>query len=61
MNLLVFLSSLTLGLRHGLDYDHIAAITDITGSINSSNSKVIQTNRLAFHYVFGHVFMATIN
>ena len=29
---LIFLSALVFGLRHGIDWDHIAAITDITGS-----------------------------
>jgi high-affinity nickel permease len=26
----------SLGLRHGIDWDHIAAITDITGSVVGS-------------------------
>ncbi|MEY2473108.1 MAG: hypothetical protein QOK28_2437 [Actinomycetota bacterium] len=32
MDLALLLSSLGLGLRHGVDWDHISAITDITGS-----------------------------
>ena len=32
MDLALLLSSLGLGLRHGVDWDHISAITDITGT-----------------------------
>ncbi len=47
---LALLSAAILGFRHGFDYDHIAAITDITS---------VQTNRwrgmrLGLHYALGH-------
>ena len=32
----VFAAALALGLRHGIDWDHIAAITDITSASTSA-------------------------
>jgi high-affinity nickel permease len=43
-------SAAVLGFRHGLDYDHIAAITDIT----SVQSKVRDAMRYGLLYVAGH-------
>ena len=43
-------AALALGLRHGIDWDHIAAITDITASQNSPRAGV----RLGTLYVLGH-------
>ncbi len=47
---LAVLSTGVLGFRHGFDYDHIAAITDIT-SIESSRSRAM---RMGLLYVLGH-------
>lgn len=49
-----FFSTLTLafllGLRHGIDWDHIAAITDITGTTSYKHESFI----LGFLYALGH-------
>lgn len=47
---LLFGTTLLLGLRHGIDWDHIAAITDITTS--TSNKK--QSLYLGTMYALGH-------
>lgn len=43
-------SAFVLGLRHGVDYDHIAAITDITSSQTSPRRGVL----LSTFYAIGH-------
>jgi len=43
---------LLLGLRHGFDYDHLAAITDITAVQRSWKSGI----RLGMTYAIGHAF-----
>lgn len=43
-------SSFLLGLRHGIDWDHIAAITDITGSIGEKHKGLL----LGTFYALGH-------
>src|SRR5271154_2447085 len=53
---LALLSAVVLGFRHGFDYDHIAAITDITS---------VQTNRwrgmkLGLLYALGHAAMVAV-
>ncbi len=48
--LLGLVSVLLFGLRHGVDYDHIAAITDLT----SSESSPKRAMRLGFAYALGH-------
>jgi high-affinity nickel permease len=53
---LALLSAAILGFRHGFDYDHIAAITDITS---------VQTNRwqgmrLGLLYALGHAAMVAV-
>ena len=53
---LALLSAAILGFRHGFDYDHIAAITDITS---------VQTNRwqgmrLGLLYALGHAATVAI-
>ena len=50
MNLALLLSSLGLGLRHGVDWDHIAAITDITGTEQEKRRAAF----LAMLYALGH-------
>lgn len=47
---LALLSAAILGFRHGLDYDHIAAITDIS----SVQSKARDAMRYGLLYVMGH-------
>ena len=46
----VLFSCALLGFRHGFDYDHIAAITDIAGV----QSRVATTMRLGLMYALGH-------
>lgn len=48
--LLTFVSCALLGFRHGFDYDHIAAITDIT----SVGGKSSESMRLSLIYALGH-------
>lgn len=43
--------SLLLGLRHGLDWDHVAALADITGSSEGSKAKRI---KMSLWYAVGH-------
>ena len=48
--ILLFVTTLTLGLKHGIDWDHLAAITDITGSFQD-------LKKAFFHatlYAIGH-------
>jgi high-affinity nickel permease len=47
---LALLSAAMLGFRHGLDYDHIAAITDIS----SVQAKMRDAMRMGLLYVIGH-------
>ncbi len=57
MNIFTFIGligiALTLGLRHGIDWDHIAAISDITGS----NTKKKTALLYATMYALGHTFV----
>jgi high-affinity nickel permease len=46
-------SCLVLGLRHGFDYDHLAAISDITAVQRNWKSGL----RLGMTYALGHAFM----
>src|SRR5574337_482350 len=46
----IFTTAFVLGLRHGIDWDHIAAISDITGS----SSKMKQGFMYATLYALGH-------
>jgi len=45
-------SCLLLGLRHGFDYDHLAAISDITAVQRNWRSGL----RLGMTYALGHAF-----
>jgi high-affinity nickel permease len=49
---LALLSAAVLGFRHGFDYDHIAAITDITG-VDADRRHAMKMGLL---YVSGHAF-----
>ncbi|HUR78081.1 MAG TPA: hypothetical protein VMZ22_09040 [Acidimicrobiales bacterium] len=50
MSLLLLLSTFGLGLRHGVDWDHLAAITDITGAEYDRR----RAGWLALLYAVGH-------
>ncbi len=50
LSMALFITVFVLGLRHGIDWDHIAAITDITGSADRRRESFI----LATMYVLGH-------
>ncbi len=54
--LLLGLSALVFGLRHGIDWDHIAAITDITGSQETPRESVW----LGTVYALGHATVVTL-
>ncbi|HEY6768267.1 MAG TPA: hypothetical protein VI386_26220 [Candidatus Sulfotelmatobacter sp.] len=53
---LALLSAAVLGFRHGFDYDHIAAITDIT-SVEGNRRRAM---RMGLLYVLGHATMVAI-
>jgi high-affinity nickel permease len=53
---LALVSAAMLGFRHGLDYDHIAAITDIS----SVQSKARDAMKFGLLYVAGHAAMVAI-
>lgn len=52
--ILVITSSFLLGLRHGIDWDHIAAITDITGTSDDGKK---QSFILGSLYALGHALV----
>lgn len=52
----VLLSTAVLGFRHGLDYDHIAAITDMT----SVQARARDAMRYGLLYVGGHATMVAL-
>lgn len=59
MDLFPFLllnSALLFGLRHGLDWDHIAAITDLTGSEQNSSKAFFN----ATSYILGHALVIIV-
>ncbi|MCU1389763.1 MAG: hypothetical protein JWL72_3101 [Ilumatobacteraceae bacterium] len=53
MTIAALLTAITFGFRHGIDWDHIAAITDLTGSQRSMRRGM----RLASMYAAGHALM----
>jgi len=53
---LALLSAAVLGFRHGFDYDHIAAITDIT-SVQKTRARAMQ---LGMVYALGHAVMVLV-
>ncbi len=53
---LALISAAVLGFRHGLDYDHIAAITDIS----SVQSKARDAMRYGLLYVAGHAMTVAV-
>ncbi|OGK11267.1 hypothetical protein A2954_06090 [Candidatus Roizmanbacteria bacterium RIFCSPLOWO2_01_FULL_37_12] len=52
----VFSLAFLLGLRHGIDWDHLAAITDISGTSGYKKESLI----LALLYVVGHATVVVI-
>lgn len=54
--LLGFLSVLLFGLRHGIDYDHVAAITDLT----SGESSPRRAMKLGLNYALGHAAVVLV-
>lgn len=52
-------TALTLGLRHGVDWDHIAALLDISGA-NSGEDKVRGAMKLCLCYALGHAFVVFV-
>ncbi len=50
---LALISAAMLGLRHGLDYDHVAAISDIA----AAEAQPRHAMRLGLWYAFGHALM----
>ena len=53
---ITLISCAVLGFRHGFDYDHIAAISDIT----SVQEKASTAMRLGVFYAFGHASMIAL-
>jgi high-affinity nickel-transport protein len=53
---ITLISCAVLGFRHGFDYDHIAAISDIT----SVQEKASSAMRLGLLYAFGHASMIAL-
>lgn len=51
-----FAAAVLFGLRHGFDWDHIAALTDLTGSQRSARRAM----RLASLYALGHACMVLL-
>ena len=50
MTLGLFLTALSLGIRHGIDWDHIAAITDLTSAAENRRHGLV----LSLLYALGH-------
>ncbi|MDP1820960.1 MAG: hypothetical protein Q8K58_13870, partial [Acidimicrobiales bacterium] len=51
-----FGSALVFGFRHGFDWDHLAALTDLTGSQPRSRRAMF----LATLYALGHALMVLV-
>ena len=49
-------TAFTFGLRHGADWDHIAAISDITGTLKDRKRSMV----LALVYALGHTLVILI-
>jgi len=50
----------TLGLRHGIDYDHIAAISDLIGGVGDGDKRSLKGFFLATLYALGHALVVVI-
>lgn len=54
-------TALLLGFRHGFDWDHIAAITDIVGSMSGEQSgKFLRVMALSSAYALGHALVVAV-
>lgn len=54
--LFLFFLALTLGFRHGIDWDHIAAITDITGATTKKKDGLL----MGLFYILGHATIIVV-
>jgi high-affinity nickel-transport protein len=52
-------TALVLGLRHGIDWDHIAALIDISGSTGGQGHRR-EALLLSFFYALGHAFIVSV-
>ncbi len=59
-SILLLSNALILGLRHGLDLDHVAAIMDINSGVNNINSSKIKSLIFASMYALGHALIVII-
>lgn len=69
IDLLLCFTAITLGLRHGLDFDHLMAIADLVCSTRTSSlvsdssllqSEKIASYRLAVFYCLGHAAVVSV-
>ncbi len=66
--LFLCLTALTLGLRHGLDIDHLAAMLDMAGTSVTEDARpkgtrlsgLLHATKLPAFYVFGHALMVVM-
>lgn len=60
--ILLIINAFLLGLRHGIDWDHIAAIFDIVGSTYPDGAIKVSRNAMlaSFCYAFGHGLIVII-
>lgn len=64
-SLVIIGNALFLGMRHGVDWDHIAAIVDIVGSSTSAQTGAASSDKhkalgLSFCYAIGHAAIVVI-
>jgi len=52
-------TAITLGLRHGIDWDHIAALVDISGASSKSADRT-EAVILSLFYALGHAFIVVL-
>jgi High-affinity nickel permease len=50
----LLLTALVLGLRHGIDWDHLAAITDITSTTSAAEAAEVEHEEVHEHAGHGH-------
>lgn len=59
--LLLLAGATSLGFRHGIDWDHLAAIVDITGATSAADSTAKRRAMfLAVLYALGHAFVVVV-
>ena len=57
--LALLLTALVLGLRHGIDWDHLAAITDITSTTSAAEAAEVEHEEAHEQHGHGHVHGGT--